>query len=49
MGVVILRKHFFKFLVIYCLINIFKTLFKIKDQLNKENTFLIHSLLESVA
>jgi hypothetical protein len=41
MGVVILKKHFLKFAVIYCLIKSFKSLLKIKEQLNKENPFLI--------
>jgi hypothetical protein len=41
-GVVMLDKHFFKVLVIYCLIKSSKALLKIKEQLNKENTFLIH-------
>jgi hypothetical protein len=36
-----LKKHFFKFVVIYCLIKSFKALLKIKEQLNKENPFLI--------
>jgi hypothetical protein len=36
-----LKKHSFKFLVIYCLIKGFKALVKIKEQLNKENPFLI--------
>jgi hypothetical protein len=35
-----LEKHFFRFLVIYCLIKSFKALLKIKEQLNKENPFL---------
>jgi hypothetical protein len=42
MGVVMLKKHFFKFVVSYCLITSLKTRFKIKEQLNKENPFLIH-------
>jgi hypothetical protein len=37
-----LKKHFLKILVIYCLITSFKALLKIKEQLNKENAFLIH-------
>jgi hypothetical protein len=41
MGVVMLKKHFFKFVVIYCLIKSFKALLKTKEQLNKENPFLI--------
>jgi hypothetical protein len=41
-GAVRLKKHFFKFLVICCLIKSLKALLKIKDQLNKENPFLIH-------
>jgi hypothetical protein len=41
MGVVMLKKHFFNFVVIYCLIKSFKALLKIKEQLNKENPFLI--------
>jgi hypothetical protein len=36
-----LKKHFFKFLVIYCLIKILKALLNISEQLNKENPFLI--------
>jgi hypothetical protein len=37
-----LKKHFFKFLVIYCLIKNFKALLKrFKEQLNKGNPFLI--------
>jgi hypothetical protein len=40
-GVFVLKKHFFKFLVIYCLIKSFKALLKIKEQLNNENPFLI--------
>jgi hypothetical protein len=49
-GVVMLKKHFSKFLVIYCLIKSFKALLKIKEQLNKENPFLIHFpfFLESI-
>jgi hypothetical protein len=42
MGMVMLEKHFLKFLVIYCLIKSFKALLKIEEQLNKENPFLIH-------
>jgi hypothetical protein len=41
-GVVMIKKHFFKFLVMYCLIKSFKVLLKIKEQLNKEKRFLIH-------
>jgi hypothetical protein len=37
-----LKKHFFKFLVIYCLIKGLKAILKIREQLNKENPFLIH-------
>jgi hypothetical protein len=37
-----LKKHFLKILVIYCLITTFKALLQIKEQLNKENAFLIH-------
>jgi hypothetical protein len=40
-GADMLKKHFFKFLVIYCLIKILKALLNIKEQLNKENPFLI--------
>jgi hypothetical protein len=47
-GVVMLEKHFFKFLVICCLIKSFKALLKIKGQLNKENAFLIHFPFEKV-
>jgi hypothetical protein len=36
-----LRKHFFNFLVIYCLVKSLKALLNIKEQLNKENPFLI--------
>jgi hypothetical protein len=36
-----LKKHFFKFLVIYCLVKSLKALLNIKEQLNKENPFLI--------
>jgi hypothetical protein len=39
MGVVMLKKHFFNFVVIYCLIKSFKALLKIIEQLNKENPF----------
>jgi hypothetical protein len=39
MGVMMLKKRFFKFLVIYCLIKSFKGLLKIKDKINKENAF----------
>jgi hypothetical protein len=39
MSVVMLKKHFFKILVIYCLIKSFKALLKIKDGLIKENAF----------
>jgi hypothetical protein len=38
-GVVVLKKHFFKLLVIYCLMKSSKALLKIKEQLNKENPF----------
>jgi hypothetical protein len=38
MGVVMLKEHFFKFVVIYCLIKIFKAPLKIKEQLNKEKS-----------
>jgi hypothetical protein len=41
-GVVMLKKHFIKILVNYFLITSFKTLLKIKEQLTKENAFLIH-------
>jgi hypothetical protein len=41
-GAVMLKKHSFKFLVIYCSIKSFKVLLKIKEQLNKGNPFLIH-------
>jgi hypothetical protein len=34
-----LKKHFFKFLVIYCLIKSLKALLNIKEQLNKESPF----------
>jgi hypothetical protein len=42
MGVVMLKKHFFKFVMIYCLIKSLKALLKIKEQLNEEIPFLIH-------
>jgi hypothetical protein len=36
------QKHFFKFLVIYCLIKSLKALLNInKEQFNKENPYLI--------
>jgi hypothetical protein len=41
MGVVMLEKHFFKFLVIYCLIKSFNAFKRFKEQLNKGNPFLI--------
>jgi hypothetical protein len=34
-GANMLKEHFFKFLVIYCLIKILKAFFNIKEQLNK--------------
>jgi hypothetical protein len=40
-----LKKHFLKILVNYCLIKSFKALLKVKEQLNKENAFLILFLL----
>jgi hypothetical protein len=40
-GADMLKKHFFNFLVIYCLIKILKSLLNVKEQLNKENAFLI--------
>jgi hypothetical protein len=40
-GANMLKKHFFEFLVIYCLIKRFKALYKIKEKLNKEKPFLI--------
>jgi hypothetical protein len=40
-GADMLKKHFFKFLVIYCLIKSLKALLNIKEQLNKETPFLI--------
>jgi hypothetical protein len=40
-GAVMLKEHFFKFLVIYCLIKSLKALLNIKEQLNKENPILI--------
>jgi hypothetical protein len=36
-----LKKHFFKCLVIYCLIKSLKALLNIKKQINKENPYLI--------
>jgi hypothetical protein len=39
MGAVMLEKHFFKFLMIYCLIKSFKAILKIKEKLNKEDPF----------
>jgi hypothetical protein len=41
MGAVIIKKQFFKMLVIYCLIKSFKAPLKIKDSIIKENAFLI--------
>jgi hypothetical protein len=38
-GAVMLKKHFFKILVIYCLIKGFKALVKIEGQLNKKIPF----------
>jgi hypothetical protein len=38
-GAVMLKKHFSKFLVIYCLIKSFKVLLNIKEQLNEEIPF----------
>jgi hypothetical protein len=35
------KKHFFKFLLIYCLIKSLKALLNIKEQVNKENPYLI--------
>jgi hypothetical protein len=40
-GADMLKKHFFKFLVIYFLIKSLKALLNIKEQLNKENPILI--------
>jgi hypothetical protein len=40
-GAVMLKKHFFKFLVIYGLIKSLKALLNIKEQFNKENPYLI--------
>jgi hypothetical protein len=40
-GADMLKKQFFKFLVIYCLIKSLKALLNIKEQLNKESPFLI--------
>jgi hypothetical protein len=40
-GADMLKKHFFKFLVIYCLIKSLKALLIIKEQLNKKKPFLI--------
>jgi hypothetical protein len=40
-GANMLKKHFFKFLVIYCLIKSFKAFKKIKGKLNKEKPLLI--------
>jgi hypothetical protein len=39
MGIVMLKKHFFKILVFYCLIKSFKAFLKIKEKLNKEIPF----------
>jgi hypothetical protein len=41
-GADILKKHFFKFLINYCLIKSLKALLNVIEQLNKENDFLIH-------
>jgi uncharacterized protein YvpB len=41
-GADMLKKHFSKFLVIYCLIKSLKSLLNIKEQLNKENPILIY-------
>jgi hypothetical protein len=40
-GADMLKKHFFKLMVIYFLIKSLKALLNIKEQLNKENPFLI--------
>jgi hypothetical protein len=40
-----LKEHFLDFLVIYCLIKSLKALLNIKEQFNKENPYLIFSLL----
>jgi hypothetical protein len=40
-GVDILKKYVFKFLLIYCLVKSLKPLLNIKEQLIKENPFLI--------
>jgi hypothetical protein len=40
-GADMLKEHFFKFFVIYCLINSLKALLNIKEQFNKENPYLI--------
>jgi hypothetical protein len=40
-GADMLKEHFFKFLVIYCLIKSLKALLNIKEQFNKENPYLI--------
>jgi hypothetical protein len=40
-GADMLKEHFLKFLVIYCLIKSLKALLNIKEQFNKENPYLI--------
>jgi hypothetical protein len=40
-GADILQKNFFKFLVIYCLIQSLKALLNIKERVNEENPILI--------
>jgi hypothetical protein len=40
-GADMLKKHFVKFFVIYCLLKSLKALLNIKEKLNKENPFLI--------
>jgi hypothetical protein len=42
LGADMLKEHFFKCLVIYCLMKSLKALLNIKEHFNKENPFLIH-------
>jgi hypothetical protein len=41
MNAVMMKKHFFKILVNYCLIERFKALLKIKAEINKENALIL--------
>jgi anthranilate phosphoribosyltransferase len=40
-GAIMLKKHSFEFLIIYCLIKSLKALLNIKEQLNKKTPYLI--------